>query len=530
MPGWIAAILSLAAGAAWAQSYTWTDITPANGLIRDVATDVFDGKRLIVTGTFQPGGTASSPFYFVMYSNDAGRSWNLPVTPLPGPPVSVFADVAQPGVVYLEFASAFFNISFGAPAHTGSLQRSADFGRTWSAVRLIAIGETVHPFATDPIATHGLYAFYQESYQVFASPGVGIDTRNYATIRSHDDGFDWTTPLAAPSANSMSLVGPTPSSPTRLFMSLAGGGTAISLDSGATWTPFGTSSGLPGLQWIRPDPLRSSLLYAELTFPSVSPGIFYSYLVRSDDGGASWTTISYASVAFNHLTIDPARPNIVWISGNGTSFYRSQDRGDTWREVAFGPPGATQGLITSPSEPGVVYVVRASRLFRGTPSYLPEPLVVEYEYEGNRYWLTSLDGEAVSQDNRQQPGNVHRTGERWGAWLAGDAPAGAVGSCRFWGKPESGLRTRVLVLQGFECEAIKRDLSWILEAENEFYAVPPRGDGCPDGLVPVRRFNNLNPDLNHRWVVDGVIAAEMRARGWYDEGVRFCARPLGPNE
>jgi hypothetical protein len=191
-------------------------------------------------------------------------------------------------------------------------------------------------------------------------------------------------------------------------------------------------------------------------------------------------------------------------------------------------PPAT--VVVSPAEPGVVYLVWFNRLYRGVPSAAPDPVVVEFEYEGNRYWSTSLDGEAVSQGYRVEPGHVSRTGLKWGAWRSADAPAGALGSCRFWSKPESGLRTRVLVLQGFECEALKRNSGWILEGENEFFAMPPVGNGCAVGLVPVRRFHNLKADVNHRWVADPAAAGDMRARGWYDEGVRFCARPLGSNE
>ena len=187
-------------------------------------------------------------------------------------------------------------------------------------------------------------------------------------------------------------------------------------------------------------------------------------------------------------------------------------------------------MVVSPAEPGVVYLVWSSRLYRGVPSVAPDPVVVEFQYEGNRYWSTPLDGEAVSQDYRQQPGDVHRTGLRWGAWRSDDAPAGALGSCRFWPKPETGLRTRVLVQQGFECEAIKSSGAWILEAENEFHTLPPISGSCPAGSIAVRRFNNLRADLNHRWASDEAVAADMRARGWYDEGVRFCARPLGQNE
>jgi hypothetical protein len=61
--------------------------------------------------------------------------------------------------------------------------------------------------------------------------------------------------------------------------------------------------------------------------------------------------------------------------------------------------------------------------------------------------------------------------------------------------------------------------------------VPPSEAGaCASGLVPVRRFNNLQGNVNHRYVADPAVADQMRAAGWYDEGVRFCARPLGSDE
>jgi hypothetical protein len=53
---------------------------------------------------------------------------------------------------------------------------------------------------------------------------------------------------------------------------------------------------------------------------------------------------------------------------------------------------------------------------------------------------------------------------------------------------------------------------------------------CPAQLLPVRRFYNLQSNVNHRYVADAATVAEMRAAGWYDEGVRMCARPLGADE
>jgi len=276
-------------------------------------------------------------------------------------------------------------------------------------------------------------------------------------------------------------------------------------------------------------------LYAGHTYPSQAFNLFYSVLLRSDDGGATWRLVSNLGPNFGQFAVDPARPNVVWINDSTLdhTFARSENRGDKWQSIPHprGSGAFPLSLTVSPSDPGVVYVIQDSRLFRGVPSLRPDPIVTEYTYESDRYWSTPLDGETVFMDYRQgPPANVRRTGQRWGAWTSQDAVSGAVGSCRFWPKPETGLRTRVLVLQGSECEFLRANPGWILEAENEFYAVPPRNGACPAGLVAVHRLPNMKPDLNFRWAADPAVISEMVARGWIDEGPKFCGRPLGANE
>jgi hypothetical protein len=286
------------------------------------------------------------------------------------------------------------------------------------------------------------------------------------------------------------------------------------------------------------DPLRANVLYGRRLVWDTENS-YHSSVMRSDNGGLAWREILVSPTPDPRLIIDPAHPNVIWIiDWERDTFLLSDNRGETWQSVPFPLPKPTPNyswprtLVPSPGEPGVVYAVQYGRLFRGTPSVKRDPVVVEFHYDIDRYWITSLDNEAVSQDWRKEPGNVFRTGERFGVWRADDAPAGAVGSCRFWPRPQTGWRTRIIVLKDGECESIRSDPNWILEGEDEFFAVPSRDHAtCPAGLMPVRRFHNLQPDFNHRWVADPALFAEMRVqRAWYDEGVRFCARPLGSNE
>ena len=524
---WIAAFAAAAAGMAAAQvSYQWTDITPPGGGVMEVGTHVLEGNRLVVRGEFQPAG-AFTTFHPVMYSDDYGKTWKLPETKLPLPVLHMLVDDALPGVVYLAEDSNLRTTLMGLVRHEGHVYRSDDFGRTWSVASTVPIGKTIAPFGIDPLDTRGLYASYAENYVDGSCPGLCTGTAFTSVVRSSIGGADWSAPAAMP-ADSRYFVGPTPSAPRRLFAASRSAGLYQSLDGGASWSKFPSTSGAN--LWMRADPLRPNVLYGSFYYLSISPGISYTFLVRSQDGGATWRQIHQYAPDFAGFAIDPARPNVVWSASESSNFSRSENRGDTWSLVPYPGSGAPPSSITfSPAEPNVVYVVRSGRLYRGN-AVLPQPIVTEYEYEGDRYWLTSLGGEAVFQDNRQQPGDVHRTGQRWGAWLPGDAPAGAVGSCRFWPKPETGVRTRVIVLQGPECEFLRANPGWILEAENEFQAVPPRDGMCPAGLLAVHRMPNMKADLNFRWVVDPAVIAQMRERGWVDEGVVMCARPMGSNE
>lgn len=534
---WIAAGLSVAACSAWAQSYIWTDITPVIGGSSDrghsqvttIGIHPLEGNRLIATGGFWPLGQVEPLSYRMLYSDDGGRTWSPPPAQVPNG--SLFVNVAQPGTVYAVQQStlAGYGYFFGySPASNGALYRSTDFGRTWSQVYTIAIGENIAPLAPDPLDSRSLYAGYHQIYHDFGSPGFPVFARNFGITRTHDDGSTWSAPLASPSAD-YSFAGPTPSAPARLFMgSYDDGGTFVSQDGGATWSR--ADSGAPSpLRWIRPDPLRANVLYGYAHTTGEER------LLRSDDSGATWKQIFFSSSTPPNLVIDPARPNVLWMPYRTDAIYRSADRGDTWHEVAYPfqdlPPNYDPGaaLVTSPSEPGVVYLLRFGRLYRGVAFSPPDPILVEYQYAPDRYWISPRDGEQVFAGYRQDV--FHSTGGRFGAWRAGDAPRGALGSCRFQSSPKAGFAARLIVLKDGECEAVKASPDWVLEAEDEFFAVQPAGRAsCPQGLLAVHRFFNLKPDYAFRWTADPAVAQQMRDRGWYDEGVLMCARSLGANE
>jgi hypothetical protein len=318
-----------------------------------------------------------------------------------------------------------------------------------------------------------------------------------------------------------------PAAPSRLFVTTESFGAFVSTDSGQHWVGFAIAGAGP-VRWVRQDPVDAAVLYAATGSWSASAG---TTLQRSDDGGNTWQVI-HVSAQQTRLVVDPVMPERLWLFGPLTGLLLSEDRGATWASVGFAfdtsLPGSTvTRLVPSPSDRNQVYLVWNGRLYRGE---FPARARVAVEYQqDDRFWVTADPAEAGFMDYRAN--DAIRSGESFGLWSPLTAPARAIGVCRFQGNPARGQHSRFITLQGPECEAVKRDPRWVLEGENEWFAMSAAADGsCAASLLPVTRFRNGKVDANYRYVVDATVAAHMRARGWYDEGVSMCARPLGSNE
>jgi hypothetical protein len=527
-------------------TYVWKDVAPdlTSTYLSQIVLHPMDSRRLLLSGGFKFGDTGF--FSGLISSVDGGSTWTPTggVTPLWLQDFS--AHVGLPGTLFGDVRgniSTYNGISPPGPPAPGRVYRSEDFGNSWTLVGTTwEDGMSFVPFGADPTEVNRVFAVVTRQFSCgIIFPGCR-DIQHLGIAVSHDGGRTWelSPGMAEISAHLLQRIdvkAPVPADPKRMF-AVTKEVVFVTRDGAASWSRFDTGA-VRSVRAIRADPRRSNVLYAIRQPLGGGDGD----VLRSDDEGVSWKSIfTYHNAAsslewFPDLAIDPARPDDLWLFGLELGIHHSSDGGRSWSRIgiAADQPVATQyelvrQLVLNPADPGAVLVEYQGRLLRGTPSVPRDPVIVEFQYEADRYWNAATAGEAFSQDYRMEPGHVHRTGLRFGAWRSDDAPAGAVGSCRFWPRPETGLRTRVLVLKGFECDAVKRDPGWTLEAEDEFYALPPAGGSCPAGLVPVRRFHNLKADLNHRLVGDASTAAEMLSRGWYDEGVRMCARPLGDNE
>ena len=541
----VAVLLVPALVTAQALDFTFTDITPeGTAAVEQVGVHPFDGEKLVVVH-----GNG------IRLTSDGGATWTSPTHP-PASLIQVerlFVHKGRPGVVFLQEGGQ--SVSGEAPKG-GATYRSGDFGNSWTLIYGPLTASLplrmVSPFASDPIDPERIYATSRSPFTCFRGCVFITPPLDNQILASTDGGLTWydaaVGSLPRGSDGTQSAEGPVPAAPSRLF--LTSGQAYFSNDSGRVW------QALPwerpdNLTWVRQDPYRPSVLFAQAYLPNNAAlgdytNVGKSRLFRSDDAGASWSPIldindrSQWSGYKPTLTFDHVTWNL-WLSGIEAGLLLSTDDGRTWANLGFpagtgptitgalDPTTRVRAVVPSTTEPGRVYVVWKGRLYAGyAPALRRDPVAVEFRAK-DRYWISANHGETVSQDYRGY--EALRTELRFGLWSRADAPQGAMGVCRFQGNPAHGQNSRFITLKGAECGALRGDPGWILEGEDEAFAVPAGPGGqCAAGTVAVTRFVNGLRNANHRYVVDAAVAKTMRASGWIEEGVAFCARPLGSNE
>jgi photosystem II stability/assembly factor-like uncharacterized protein len=159
-----------------------------------------------------------------------------------------------------------------------------------------------------------------------------------------------------------------------------GDGVYRSRDGGATWENMGLKNS-EHIGMIRIDPRDSNTIFVAAQGPLWSGGGDRG-LFKSTDGGKNWRKVlgdghgnsdlddRYTGV--NEVHMDPRNPDVMYAvtwqrmrnvavvmdGGPGTGIHKSEDGGETWRELSNGLPeemmGKT-GLAISPQNPDTIY-------------------------------------------------------------------------------------------------------------------------------------------------------------------------------
>ena len=95
------------------------------------------------------------------------------------------------------------------------------------------------------------------------------------------------------------------------------------------------------------------------------------------NNGTTWTPVfdTYGSYSIGYIEIDPRNPSIVWVGTGennnqrsvsyGDGVYRSEDGGQTWRNMGLKKTEHIARIIVDPRDSNVVYVAAPGPLWKG---------------------------------------------------------------------------------------------------------------------------------------------------------------------
>lgn len=339
--------------------YTWTRTGgPSGGLGYDVRIDPTDKNIMFVTDN--PSG--------VNKSYDAGATWvqrNEGIATRSGPSwdgVPVFSLTIDPNDP---------NIVWVGTQYARGIYKSTDGGETWTRKENgVTEGNelSVRNFGIRPGNSDVVFAGVEISTGI---PGIEFEKTRGKIYKTEDGGENWRCVWEGDNLVRFVLFDPT--NPNVLYASTGifdreaanevGVGILKSTDGGETWFPI--NNGIPDSEgnrfvgFLEMHPTNPQILFAASGMGARPGGIF-----RTTDGGAHWQNVLPGEVK-TVVTISPSNPNVVY-AGSETSFFRSDDGGNTWQRFYkqdvgsfWGPPGVNAGFpisaVVDPDNPYTVF-------------------------------------------------------------------------------------------------------------------------------------------------------------------------------
>ena len=300
------------------------------------------------------------------------EGWDVPeVATVPGAPNTVIAGTRGDGVwVSEDFGETWVKPNRGKRGGPGKVRCvtvdpknprrlyvgcepidlfiSEDFGRSWLRVESVwdhpfietipypgaAVEPHLRDIAIDPDHPDTVYAALQVGYMLKSTDGG-------ETWRLVDHGIDC----------DVHTIVLDPRNPRHIYLATGGSDSRkdhapgkalyVSEDAADTWSPLAMNFEETYSVPLTLDPTAPGVVFSAVA--SGPPGSrrrnpnYRSLGIRSRDGGQSWEPLSLGADTVNHfpeaILVDEERPGWVYYGMDDGSFYRSEDRGDSWARL-----------------------------------------------------------------------------------------------------------------------------------------------------------------------------------------------------
>lgn len=252
----------------------------------------------------------------VQVTTNGGASWQtLPAGPRPGGALALVADPARPGELLAGTTGA-------------GVYRSMDGGESWTASGQGLVNTAVTAVAIDDTDS-----------AIFVGGAAGI----YRTL---DGGVTWD--VTSFDGGSAVAVSASPSDPRTLYAAIGFALVARTVDGGGSWQTVSS--------------LGASALAVSLDDPATLYAATPQALMKSTDGGATWTAVFEAGEGnfVDHVVTDPIDPAVVYLINRG-ELWKSSDRGATWKILLA--DGQLIGLAIGRNSPRTVLASDSQSVF-----------------------------------------------------------------------------------------------------------------------------------------------------------------------
>ncbi|MGD9141568.1 MAG: FlgD immunoglobulin-like domain containing protein [bacterium] len=158
-----------------------------------------------------------------------------------------------------------------------------------------------------------------------------------------------------------------------IYAAISSGGVLRSDDGGASWTPITDDLPVITIGAIAIDPEDPDVIYVGTGEANAQSFSWFGMgLYKSTDAGATWTYKGLEETRYiARIVVDPANPERVWVAGTGALFgtnpergiYRSLDAGESW-ELVLAVSDSTAGtdVAVDPERPDTVYAAMWERV------------------------------------------------------------------------------------------------------------------------------------------------------------------------